>query len=96
MKLRQIPSASAITTMHTTGSVRSGVLGGRMVYGGQLESDGLPPTLVAVDAESGDVLQDRRTMSSADAGAMPVTTTDSDYRDVGGVRVPTATWSPPI
>ena len=38
--------------------VRAGVLGGRKVYGVQLESAGLPPTLVAVDAETGDVLQD--------------------------------------
>lgn len=38
--------------------------------------------------ETGDVLQARRTMSSAEAGAMPVTTTYSDYRDVGGMRVP--------
>ena len=68
--------------------MRAGVLGGRKVYGVQLESAGLPPTLVAVDAETGDVLQDRRTMSFAEAGAMPVTTTYSDYRDVGGMRVP--------
>ena len=68
--------------------VRAGVLGGRKVYGIQLESAGLPPALVAVDAETGDVLQDRRTMSFAEAGAMPVTTTYSDYRDVGGMRVP--------
>ena len=44
--------------------------------------------MVAVDAETGDVLQDRRTMSFAEAGAMPATTTYSDYRDVGGMRVP--------
>ena len=68
--------------------VRAGVLGGRKVYGIQLESAGLPPTLVAVDAETGDVLQDRRTMSFAEAGAMTVTTTYSDYRDIGGMRVP--------
>jgi len=68
--------------------VRAGVLGGRKVYGIQLESAGLPPTLVAVDAETGDVLHDRRTMSFAEAGAMTVTTTYSDYRDIGGMRVP--------
>ena len=68
--------------------VRAGVLGGRKVYGVQLESAGLPPTLVAVDAETGDVLQDRRTMSFAEAGAMRVTTMYSDYRDIGGMRVP--------
>ena len=68
--------------------VRAGALGGRKVYGIQLESAGLPPTLVAVDAETGDVLQDRRTMSFAEAGAMLVTTTYSDYRDIGGMRVP--------
>ena len=68
--------------------VRAGVLGGRKVYGIQLESAGLPPALVAVDAETGDVLQDQRTMSFAEAGAMRVTTTYSDYRDIGGMRVP--------
>jgi hypothetical protein len=68
--------------------MRTGVLGGRKVYGLQLESAGLPPTLVAVDAETGDVLQTRRTMSFAEAGAMAVTTMYSDYRDVGGMRVP--------
>ena len=71
--------------------VRAGVLGGRKVYGVQLESAGLPPTLVAVDAETGDVLETRQTMWSAEAGvavAIPVTTTYSDYREVGGLRVP--------
>ena len=68
--------------------VRAGALGGRKVYGIQLESAGLPPVLVAVDAETGDVLQDQQTISFAEAGAMRVTTTYSDYRDVGGMRVP--------
>ena len=68
--------------------VRAGVLGGRKVYGVQLESAGLPPTLVAVDAETGDVLQTQQTMSFAEAGAMTVTTTYSDYREIGGMRVP--------
>jgi len=68
--------------------MRGGVLGGRKVYGIQLESAGLPPTLVAVDAETGDVLEDRRKVSSAEAGVIAVTTTYSDYREVGGMRVP--------
>lgn len=71
--------------------VRTGVLGGRKVYGVQLESAGLPPVLVAVDAETGDVLETRQTMWSAEAGvaaAILVTTTYSDYREVGGMRVP--------
>ena len=71
--------------------LRAGVLGGRKVYGVQLESAGLPPTLVAVDAETGDVLETRQTMWSAEAGvaaAIPVTTTYSDYREVGGMRLP--------
>jgi hypothetical protein len=71
--------------------VRTGVLGGRKVYGVQLEPAGLPPALVAVDAETGDVLETRQTMWSAEAGAavaIPVTTTYSDYREVGGMRVP--------
>lgn len=71
--------------------VRTGVLGGRKVYGVQLESAGLPPVLVAVDAETGDVLETRQTMWSAEAGvaaAILLTTTYSDYREVGGMRVP--------
>ena len=68
--------------------VGAGALGGRKVYGVQLESAGLPPTLVAMDAETGDVLQTRQTISSGDAGAIAVTTTYSDYREVGGMRVP--------
>ena len=71
--------------------VREGVLGGRKVYGVQLESAGLPPALVAVDAETGDVLETRQTMwftEAGAAGAIPVTTTYSDYREVGGMRVP--------
>ena len=71
--------------------VRTGVLGGRKVYGVQLESAGLPPTLVAVDAETGDVLQTLQTIWSAEQGAavaLQVATTYSDYREVGGMRVP--------
>lgn len=71
--------------------VRAGVFGGRKVFGVQLESAGLPPTLVAVDAETGDVLQTLQTIWSADQGAavaLQVTTTYSDYREVGGMRVP--------
>jgi CubicO group peptidase (beta-lactamase class C family) len=68
--------------------VRTGVLGGRKVYGVQLESAGLPPVLVAVDAETGDVLETRQALWVPEAGAIPSTTTYSDYREVGGVRVP--------
>ena len=52
------------------------------------------PTLaerVSLDAETGDVLQTQQTMWSVEGGvavAMPVTTTYSDYREVGGMRVP--------
>ena len=70
--------------------VRTGVFGGRKVYGVQLESAGLPPVLVAVDAETGDVLQTQQTIWSAEQGvavALPTTTTYSDYREVGGMRV---------
>jgi hypothetical protein len=71
--------------------VRAGEFGGRKVYGVQLESAGLPPLRVTVDAETGDVLETRQTMWSAEAGmavALPFTTTYSDYREVGGMRVP--------
>ena len=67
--------------------VRAGVFGGRKVFGIQLDSAGLPPVLVAVDAETGDVLQTQQTLSS-EVGAMPTTTTYSDYREVGGLRLP--------
>ena len=68
--------------------VRAGELGGRKVYGVQLESAGLPPMLVS--RGRGDR---RRAPDAADdvvpeAGAMPITTTYSDYREVGGMRVP--------
>jgi hypothetical protein len=71
--------------------VRAGELGGRKIYVVRLESAGLPPALVSLDAETGDVLQTQQTMWSVDAGvavAMPVTTTYSDYREVGGMRMP--------
>ncbi len=71
--------------------VRAGVFGGRKVFGVQLESAGLPPTFVVVDAETGDVLQTLQTIWAAEQGAavaLQVTTTYSDYREVGGMRVP--------
>jgi hypothetical protein len=68
--------------------VRAGELGGRKVYGVQLESAGLPPMRVSLDAETGDVLQTQQAMWIAEAGAIPTTTTYSDYREVGGMRVP--------
>lgn len=67
--------------------VREGASGGRKGYAIQLESAGLPPTLVFLDAETGDILQTRQTMWSV-AGPVPLTTTYSDYREVGGMRVP--------
>jgi hypothetical protein len=68
--------------------VRAGELGGRKVYGIQLESAGLPPMRLTLDAETGDVLQTQQAMWIPEAGAIPTTTTYSDYRDVGGMRVP--------
>ena len=68
--------------------VRAGVLGGRKVYGIQLESAGLPPTLVAVDAETGDVLQDSADDVVCRSRCDAVTTMYSDYREIGGMRVP--------
>jgi hypothetical protein len=68
--------------------VGTGALGGGKVYAIQLESAGLPPTLVWLDAETGDVLQTLQTMWSETAGAIRSTTTYSDYREVGGRRVP--------
>jgi hypothetical protein len=71
--------------------VRAGVFSGRKVFGVQLESAGLPPMFVVVDAETGDVLQTQQTMWSTEQGlavATPMTTTYSDYREVSGMRVP--------
>jgi CubicO group peptidase (beta-lactamase class C family) len=68
--------------------IRAGQFEGRKVYGVQLESAGLPPAFVAVDAETGDALQVLRRVIVGSAGAMETTTTYSDYRDVGGMRVP--------
>ena len=68
--------------------VRAGELDGRKVYGVQLESAGLPPMRVSLDVDTGDVLQTQQAMWVAEAGAIPTTTTYSDYREVGGMRVP--------
>jgi len=67
--------------------LRTGQLDGRKIYVVQLESAGLPPTLVSVDAETGDLPQIQQTWMGA-GGAMPMTTTFADYRAVGGMRVP--------
>jgi CubicO group peptidase (beta-lactamase class C family) len=76
------------TYYDTVRVVRAGELGGRKVYDVQLESAGLPPLRVSLDAETGDVLQTQQAMWVPEAGAIPTTTTYSDYRDVGGMRVP--------
>jgi hypothetical protein len=68
--------------------VRAGVFEGRKIYLVRLESAGLPATLLSVDAETGDVLQDQRTTVITGIGALPVTTTYADYRVVGRMRVP--------
>jgi hypothetical protein len=44
--------------------------------------------LVTLDAKTGDVLQTQQTLWAGELGAMPTTTTYSDYREVGGLRVP--------
>ncbi len=56
--------------------------------GVQLESAGLPSALVSLDAETGDVLQTQQTMWFAEGGAVSVTTTYSNYREVAVMRVP--------
>jgi len=68
--------------------LRAAQLTGRKIYVVQLESAGLPPALVSVDAETGDVLQYQWTLRASGVGAIPVATAYSDYRDIGGVRVP--------
>jgi hypothetical protein len=44
--------------------------------------------LVSLDTETGDVLQTQRSMWVPEAGAIPITATYSDYREVAGMRVP--------
>jgi hypothetical protein len=44
--------------------------------------------LLSLDAMTGDLLQTQQAMWVPEAGAIPVTTTYSDYREVGGMRVP--------
>lgn len=68
--------------------VRAGELGGRRIYAVQLESAGLPPAMVSLDVETGDVLQVEQPTWFPEIGAIPTTTTYSDYREVGGMRVP--------
>jgi hypothetical protein len=67
--------------------VRAGELDGRKIYVIPLESDGLAPTMVSVGAETGDVLQDQRTLVFPGVGNVP-TTTYADYRLLSGRRVP--------
>ena len=44
--------------------------------------------IVSVDVQTGDVLHEQRTVAMPGGGGLPMTTTYSDYRDVGGIRVP--------
>lgn len=68
--------------------VRADQLDGRKIYVVQLESAGLAPTVVGLDAETGDVLQVQQTIWAEGAGAIQTTTTYSDYRDINGMRIP--------
>lgn len=68
--------------------VRAGEFEGRRIYVIRLESAGLPPVIVSVDAQTGDVLHEQRTVAMPGGGGLPMTTTYSDYRDVRGTRVP--------
>jgi hypothetical protein len=68
--------------------VRAGEFGGRRIYVVRLDSAGLPPVIVSVDAQTGDVLHEQRTVAIPGGGGLPMTTTYSDYRDVRGIRVP--------
>jgi CubicO group peptidase (beta-lactamase class C family) len=67
--------------------LRAGQLDGRKIYVVQLESAAMPSTVVSVDAQTGDVLQIQRSLMEP-GGAEPSTTAYSDYRDVGGMRLP--------
>jgi CubicO group peptidase (beta-lactamase class C family) len=60
----------------------------RTLYIVQLESEGLPPMRVGIDAETGDVATLERTIVLPDIGGVPVRTTFHDYRDVDGLRIP--------
>ena len=73
--------------------VRAGEFGGRKVYGVQLESAGLPPMLVILDAETGDVLQnaDRRSGFPRPVRYRPRRPTRTTARSAG-CACPTVTY----
>jgi CubicO group peptidase (beta-lactamase class C family) len=68
--------------------LRAAQVSGRKIYVVQLESVGLPPAQVSVDAETGDVLREERKVVLPTGGAMQTTTVYSDYREIGGMRLP--------
>jgi hypothetical protein len=68
--------------------LRAAQVSGRKIYVVQLESAGLPPTQVSVDAETGDVLREERKLLLPIGGAMQMTMVYSDFREIGGMRLP--------
>ena len=59
----------------------------------ELRKEGLPPVELEVDTKTGDILTIRSIQRAANGLQFPVTTELSDYRTVGGLRMPYVTRS---
>ena len=68
--------------------VRHGELDGRPTLEVHLLDGDLPPAVLDLDPETGDVLRWREAAILPNVGQLLVTTLFSDYRDVAGLRVP--------
>jgi hypothetical protein len=68
--------------------VRAGDRAGRRVYYMRLSSKDLPPVSLAIDAETGDIVESQQTVVIPNVASLPMTTTYEDYRDVEGARLP--------
>jgi hypothetical protein len=68
--------------------LRAGELEGRKVYLVRLKAGDLPVTKLSVDAETGDVLKVENTVILPAIGGLRATTTNEDFRDVHGLRLP--------
>lgn len=68
--------------------LRRGELDGRATLEVELLDGDLPPALLDVDAETGDVLRWREMVLLPGVGEVPTTVLFSDYRDASGLRVP--------
>lgn len=60
---------------------------GRDVYLVELKKEGLPIVTTAVDAETGDVIQQRSRFLVEDVGSIPMTVTYTDFQEQDGIRM---------